>query len=321
VGRYAIQRVMLGVVTVWLVTLFVFFALRLVVPIFYADITDIILGEYAGSDPVLQERLRDEYGLSGSVVVHYVEWVGNVVRGDLGTSLYSGRPIHREILERLPVSLELGLIGLAAAVLFAVPMGMAAAVMQDRWPDYVLRVYAVGMSAIPGFWLAIMIITFGSMWFRWAPPLEFAYLHEDPLAHLKIMLLPALLTGLTPSAGLMRVTRAQMLEVLRQDYIRTARAKGLGETIVMRRHALRNALIPVVTIVGLSLPGLIAGTALFEAIFVIPGMGRYLISAVTFLDYPTIQATNLMFAVIIVGSNLIVDISYGWIDPRIRVGR
>lgn len=319
-GQYIVQRIALGLVTLWLVTIIVFFGLRVVVPVFYADIVDIIMDEFGGQDPDLEARLRDEYGLSGSVVTQYVSWVGDILRGDIGTSLFNGRSIFQEMRERLPVSLELGLIGLAASIFLAIPMGIVAALMQDRWPDYVLRIYAVGSGSVPGFWLAILIITFGSLWFRWAPSIDFAYLHEDPVKHVKIMLLPGLLIGLTPSGGLMRIMRGQMLEVLRQDYVRTARAKGLTERRVVMGHAMRNSLIPIVTIIGLSLPRLIAGTALFEAIFVLPGMGQYIIAAISNLDYPAIQATNLMFAILIVGSNLLVDISYGWIDPRIRYG-
>ena len=317
-GQYIVQRIALGLVTLWLVTVIVFFGLRVVVPIFYADVVDIIMDEFGGQDPELEARLRDQYGLSGSVVTQYVSWVGDMFRGDIGTSLFNGRSIFQEMKERLPVSLELGLIGLAASIFLAVPMGIMAALMQDRWPDYVLRIYAVGSGSVPGFWVAILIITFGSLWFRWAPSIDFAYLHEDPVKHFKIMLLPGLLIGLTPSGGLMRIMRGQMLEVLRQDYVRTARAKGLTEYRVVTGHAMRNSLIPIVTIIGLSLPRLIAGTALFEAIFVLPGMGQYIIAAISNLDYPAVQATNLMFAILIVGSNLLIDISYGWIDPRIR---
>ncbi|MGH2602816.1 MAG: ABC transporter permease, partial [Dehalococcoidia bacterium] len=189
---------------------------------------------------------------------------------------------------------------------------------QDRWPDYVQRTLAIILNAVPGFWLAVLIITFGSVWFNWAPPLHFAYFQDDPIAHIKIMLLPALLIGLTPSAGLVRLMRTQMLEVQRQDYIRTAHAKGLRERSVISRHALRNALIPIVTVIGLTLPTLAAGTAIFETIFTLPGMGQYLVSATSNLDYPVIMATNVVFAVLIVLSNLLVDLSYPLLDPRIR---
>jgi peptide/nickel transport system permease protein len=244
--------------------------------------------------------------------------MGQILRGDLGTSLHSGRPVTDEMRSRVPVSLELGLWGLLTALVSSIPLGVIAAVKQDSWPDYGLRSLAILLNAVPGFWLAVLVITFGSIWFNWAPPIKFRYLTEDPWAHLKIMLLPAILIGITPSGGLVRLVRTQMLEVLREDYIRTARAKGLGDRAVMYRHALRNTLIPVVTVVGVSLPGLIAGTVIFEQIFIIPGMGRYLVQSVNTLDYPVIQATNLVFATLLVFSVLLVDISYALIDPRIR---
>jgi peptide/nickel transport system permease protein len=305
-GAYVLRRIMLGVVTVWLVTLLVFTGLRVVVPLFYGDVVDVIAGEYGRSDPVLMDSLRDQYGLSQNVAVQYVEWVGGLLKGDLGASLFNGRSILQEMKARLPVSVELGLIGLISAIFLAVPMGIVSALMQDRWPDYVLRTYAVGSSSVPSFWIAIMIITFGSIWFRWAPPIKFAYLTTDPIQHIKIMLLPGLLIGLTPSGGLLRIMRSQMLEVLRQDYVRTARAKGLTESTVLVRHALRNSLIPIVTIIGLELPNLIAGTVLFEVIFVLPGMGRYIVSSISNLDYPVVQGINVIFAVLIVASNLLV---------------
>jgi peptide/nickel transport system permease protein len=288
-GRYVTQRLLLAGLTLLLVSVIVFTLLRVVVPLVYGDAVDIIAAEYGGTDPELVQQLKDDYGLS------------------------------EEVADRLPVSLELGLVGLISSVLFSVPMGVAAAVAQNRWPDYFLRTSAILVDSIPGFWLAIMIITFGSIWFNWAPPLQFEYLQDDPIAHIKIMAMPALLIGLTPSGALIRLVRTQMLEVMRQDYIRTARAKGLtGRTVVMA-HALRNALLPVVTVIGLSLPGLVAGTAIFESIFSLPGMGQYLVSSVGNLDYPVIMATVFIFSVLIVLSNLAVDLSYTIIDPRVRL--
>ncbi|MEX1021536.1 MAG: ABC transporter permease, partial [Dehalococcoidia bacterium] len=317
VGAYILRRLMFGLVTIWLVTIIVFVGLRVVVPIFYGDVVDIIAGEYA-ADPAFEEQLREQFGLDAGLVDQYVSWIGDTLRGDMGESLISGRSIAGELKRRVPVSLELGLLGLASAVFLAIPMGAVAALMQDRKPDYVLRIYAIGSNSVPGFWIAILIITFGSLWFRWAPPINYEHFIDDPIAHLKIIAIPALLVGLTPSGGLLRIMRTQMLEVLRQDYIRTARAKGLTERTVVLRHAMRNSLIPIVTLIGLALPGVIAGTALYEAIFVLPGMGLYLVRSTVQLDYPVIQATNLVFAVLIVGANLLVDISYTFLDPRIR---
>ncbi len=317
-GAYVVRRILLGFVTIWLVTLMLFVGLRVVVPLFVGDVVDAMVAEYGGDDPERMHEIRAEYGLTDAVAVQYVKWVGGLLTGNLGESLFNGRSVISEMKYRLPVSIELGLIGLASGILMAVPMGIIAALYRDRWPDYFLRVFAVATSAVPGFWLAIMIITLGSMWWRWAPPIDYAALHEDPIKHLKIIAMPALLIGLNPSGGLLRIMRAQMLEVLRQDYIRTARAKGVAERTVLFKHALRNALIPIVTIIGATLPGLIAGTALFEIIFILPGMGRYLVSAIGNLDYPVVQGTNVIFAVLIVSANLLVDISYSWIDPRIR---
>ena len=317
-GAYVVRRILLGFVTIWLVTVMLFVGLRVVVPLFVGDVVDAMVAEYGGDDPERMDAIRAEYGLSEALPLQYVKWVGGLLRGDLGESLFNGRSIASEMKYRLPVSIELGLIGLASSVLTAVPMGIVAALARDRWPDYTLRVFAVATSAVPGFWVAVMMITLASMWWHWAPPIDYAQFHEDPIKHLKIIAMPALLIGLNPSGGLLRIMRAQMLEVLRQDYIRTARAKGLAERTVLFRHAFRNALIPIVTIIGAGLPGLIAGTALFEIIFILPGMGRYLVSAIGNLDYPVIQGTNIVFAFLIIAANLLVDISYSWIDPRIR---
>lgn len=317
-GRYVMQRLMLAGVTLVMVSIIVFVLLRVIVPVFYGDAVDIIAGEYGRADPALTEKLRKEYGLSGNLVGQYFKWAGGILRGDLGDSLFNGRSVQGEIADRVVVSFELGLVGLLSGILFSIPMGMAAAIWQDRWPDYLLRTFAILINAFPGFWIAILVITFGSIWFNWAPTIDFKYLWEDPVQHVKIMLLPALLIGLTPSAGLVRIVRTQMLEVMRQDYIRTANAKGLAYRTVIFRHALKNSLIPVVTVIGLSLPTLVAGTALFEYIFVLPGMGRYLVESVSTLDYPVIMSTNIVFAVLIVLSNLLVDLSYPMLDPRIR---
>jgi peptide/nickel transport system permease protein len=313
--RYIIQRLLLTVPTLLGITLLTFVGLRLILP---NSVVDLILGEYARNDAELRQRLEEDLGLTGSLPVQYVHWMGDVLTGDLGQSLHSRRPVADELKSRVPVSMELGLIGFLSGVLIAVPLGMLSAIKQDRWPDYVLRSAAILLNAVPGFWIAILVITFGSLWFNWAPSIKFRTLTEDPIAHLKIMLPPALIIGLTPSGGLVRLVRTQMLEVLREDYIRTARAKGLAARAVFMRHALRNTLIPVVTDLGVRLPTIIAGTVIFEQIFVIPGMGRYLVDAVNYLDYPVIQATNLVLAVLLVFSILLVDLTYPLIDPRIR---
>jgi peptide/nickel transport system permease protein len=324
VQKYIIQRLLLTLPTVFLITVLTFVGLRVALP---ASVIDLIIGEYGRNDPQLRATLEKELGLSASIPEQYARWLGlawfwgddkGILQGNLGESLHSGRSVVSELKRRVPVSFELGVWGQLTAIAASVPMGVWAALRQDKWPDYGLRTVAILLNAVPGFWIAVLVITFGSIWFNWAPPITFRYLHEDPIAHLKIMMLPALIIGLTPSGGLIRLTRTQMLEVLREDYIRTARAKGLSQGTVLYKHALRNALIPVVTVIGVGLPNIIAGTVIFEQIFIIPGMGRYLVDAVNNLDYPVIQGLNLVFAILLMISILIVDLSYAFLDPRIR---
>jgi len=321
---YILQRLILSVPTLLLVTVLTFVGLRLVLP---GDAVDLIIGDTGRDDPAYRAALEERLGLDGSLPKQYTEWVGlawfwggdtGILQGNLGESLHSGRSVTSEMLRRVPVSFELGLWAQVTAVVFSVPMGVWAAVKQDSWPDYALRSAGILLAALPSFWIAVLVITFGSLWFNWVPPIRFEHLQDDPVAHLKIMLLPAIIIGLTPSGGLIRLTRTQMLEVLRQDYIRTAQAKGLSSYTVLYKHALRNALIPIVTVIGVGLPGIISGTVIFEQIFLIPGMGRYLIEAINNLDFPVIEGLILVFATLLVFCVLAVDISYAWLDPRIR---
>lgn len=323
--KYIAQRLLLTIPTLVLVTIGIFVLLRVLLP---SDVVDLIIGEYGRNDPTLRAALEKELGLTGSLHHQYFDWVGvswfwggptGLIQGDLGESLHSGRPVLGELQKRVPVSVELGLWGLLAGIIISVPMGVYSALRQDQFADYGLRSIAIALAALPNFWIAVLIITFGSIWFNWAPPINFEYIYEDPVAHFKIMALPALIIGLTPSGSLIRLTRTQMLEVLRQDYIRTAHAKGLSQNTVLYKHALRNGLIPVVTLVGtVLLPNIIAGTVIFEQIFIIPGMGRYLVDAVNNLDYPVIQGLVFVFSVVLVLSVIMTDIVYAFLDPRIR---
>jgi peptide/nickel transport system permease protein len=324
VQKYIAQRLILTIPTVIMVTILTFLFLRVFLP---ADVIDLIIGEYGRNDPALREALEKELGISGNLFSQYLDWIGvswfwggptGILQGDLGESLHSGRPVLGELKRRVPVSFELGLWAQMSAIIVSVPLGVWAALKQDKWPDYGLRSTAILLNSVPSFWIAVLVITFGSIWFNWAPPINFKYLTEDPIAHLKIMALPAIIIGITPSGGLIRLIRTQMLEVLRQDYIRTAHAKGLSQNTVLYKHALRNALIPVVTVIGVGLPNIIAGTVIFEQIFIIPGMGRYLVDAVNNLDYPVVQGLNLVFALLLMFSILLVDLSYAFLDPRIR---
>lgn len=322
--KYIAQRLLLAIPTIVGVTVLTFFGLRLLLP---DSVIDVILGDFGRHDPELRQNIERDLRMDVSIFEQYSNWVGlswfwggdtGVLQGDLGKSLHTGRPITAEMAKRVPVSFELGLWGQLSAIVVSVPLGVWAATKQDRLPDYGFRTLALLVDAFPSFWLAILVITFGSVWFNWAPPIAFAQIYDDPWAHFKIMLLPALLIGLTPSGSLLRLVRTQMLEVLRQDYIRTAMSKGLSGQSVLYKHALRNALIPIVTVIGVGLPGIISGTVIFEQIFLIPGMGRYLVDAVNNLDYPVIQGLNLVFAVLLVFAVIAVDISYALIDPRIR---
>ena len=313
--RYIMQRLLLAVPTLLGVTVFVFAMIRLLP----GDVVSMMLEDYA-SYAKDADDLRAKLGLDKPVHEQYVTWLGKIMRGDLGRSLRNQSSITQDLVARLPVTLELGLLGLAVSLLISIPLGVYSAVKQDTLSDYVARSAAIGMLAIPGFWLATLVITLPSLWFRWAPPLRYTPLWVDPGKNLSQMALPALILGIGLSGAVLRLTRAQMLEVLRQDYVRTAAAKGLRPRVVLLRHALKNALIPIVTLLGLQITVLVSGTVVLESIFVIPGMGRYLLEGITFRDYPIVQAVMLIFATLIILSNLVIDLLYAWLDPRIRYG-
>jgi peptide/nickel transport system permease protein len=312
---YLMQRLALAVPTIVGLTLLVFFLLHVAIK---TDTVDLLIAEYGTNDPGLAKQLRDEFGVSGSLPKQYFHWVGNLATGDLGSSLFTKRAITSELRYRLPTSLELGIGALILTLVIAIPIGIISAVRQDSLPDYVLRGGAILIDVIPGFWLATLILVFGSLWFGWAPPLQYKPLLEDPLANIRIMAVPMILLGLSPAGSMIRLVRTQVLEVMRQDYVRTARAKGLATVPMYSRHVLRNSLLPIVTVIGLRLPTLVAGTVIFEQIFGLPGVGRYLLDSLQRLDYPVIQSTNFAFGLLLILSNLVVDISYGWIDPRVR---
>ena len=216
------------------------------------------------------------------------------------------------------MSLELGLLTIGCALLMAIPIGVLAAIRQDTIQDYTARSIAIGGLSIPGFWLATLVVVVPSIWWGWTPPIQYVPFREQPWHHLGQFLLPAVILGFASAASVMRLTRAQMLEVLRQDYVRTAWAKGLRERFVVLKHALKNAMIPVVTIIGLQVANVAGGTVIMEQIFGLPGMGRFLIEAIIQRDYPVIQGVNLTLATIVIAMNLVTDMVYGFLDPRIR---
>jgi peptide/nickel transport system permease protein len=244
--------------------------------------------------------------------------MGRVVRGDLGESLWTRRPVVEELRARLPVTGALALYATVIALLIAVPVGVLSAARQDTLRDYVARSAAILGLSVPGFWLATLVIVMPAIWWGWRPVTGYTEFGRDPVGHVLQMLLPALVLGIAAAAALMRLTRGMLLEVLRQDYVRTAWAKGLAERTIVVKHALRNAVIPVVTLLGTQLPQILGGTVVIETIFGLPGMSRFLFDAINQRDYPVIQGVNLLIVTVVVIVNLAVDALYAALDPRIR---
>ncbi len=311
--RYIMRRLLLTIPALFGVSLIIAGMMRLLP----GDAVDLMLQDYSGYAKDADE-LRAKLGLNRSFPEQYASWIGGVVRGDFGVSLKDQTPITEELATRLPITLELGVMGMTIGLLIAIPLGVFSAVRQDTIPDYLARSLAIAMLAIPGFWIATLAITLPALWFQWTPPLRYTRITDDLGKNLGQMIIPGIILGIGLSGTMMRLTRAQMLEVLRQDFIRTARAKGVGERRIVYRHALHNAIIPVVTLLGLQMGVLIGGTVVLERIFNLPGMGRFLLDSLNSRDYPVVQAIVLLFAAVIIFTNLIVDLLYAWLDPRIH---
>jgi peptide/nickel transport system permease protein len=310
--KYILRRLLVAIPSL-VIASFVVFSLPRLIP---GDVVQLMLDEKAyGKD---LEDLRAKLGLDRPIYVQYFEWLGRVVAGDLGESLWTKRPVLEELIRRVPITLELGLLALFFAVVIAVPVGVLAATRQDSVADYVFRSLAILGLSVPGFWKATLVVLLPAIWWGWSPPVHYAEFSKDPWRHLVQFSIPAFILAIASSAGIMRLTRAQLLEVLRQDYVRTAWAKGLRERGVVLKHGLKNAIIPVVTVLGLQISGILGGTVIFESIFGLPGMGRFLFDAVNQRDYPVIQGVNLLVVTVVVVMNLIVDACYVLLDPRIR---
>lgn len=311
--RYIVGRLLLMIPTLVGVAILTFVIMRAVPG-------DIVALKYAGS-PVPQSVIDEErhlLGLDKPMWEQFVVWMGDIARFDLGTSLWTGHSVVDEIEVRFPLSLELAFLATLLAIAIALPLGVIAAVRQDTWVDYAIRVFSIGGLAMPSFWIGIlMILTTLTLW-GWAPPLVFTPFTEDPVANLAQLILPAIAVGYRYSAVSMRMTRSTVLEVLREDYVRTARAKGLRETVVVMRHALRNALLPVVTVISLEFAFLIGGLVVTEQVFNLNGIGKLLVDAVAHRDYTLIQAIVLLLAAVFVLINFLVDMVYVVLDPRIR---
>ena len=313
---YIIRRLLLVIPTLLILSLIVFFSVRFIP----GDTIDAMLGTVDFSAEVDRETLERMLGLDVPGYVQYVRWLGDIfLRGSLGNSLVGNRdPVEATIVSRLPVTIQLGLMSIVIGLVIALPVGIYSAIRQDTAADYVGRSVAIVGLATPNFWLAMMVMLYPVIWWGWAPPMELIRFTEDPLGSLGVFIIPSLILGTYLSAATMRITRTMMLEVLRQDYIRTAWSKGLRERVVVLRHAIKNALIPIVTLVGLQLPILVGGSVIMENIFNLPGLGRLMLAALTDRDYPLVSGVNLVFGTAVVGVNLMVDLLYGYLDPRAR---
>ena len=314
---YIIRRLLLIVPSLFILSILVFLSVRFIP----GDAIDAMLGKqgFIGAE-VDREALEHMLGLDVPVHVQYARWIGGILRhGSLGHSLLGSRgAVEEKIIDRLPVTIELGVLAILIGLLIALPVGIYSAMRQDTAADYVGRSVAIIGLATPNFWLATMIVLYPSLWWAWSPPLNWVPFSEDPLGNLGMLILPSLILGTALAAATMRMTRTMMLEVLRQDYIRTAWSKGLRERVVVMRHAFKNALIPVVSLIGLQLPILIGGSVIMENIFSLPGLGRLMLVALEDRDYPVVSGVNLFFATAVVLFNLLIDLLYSWLDPRVR---
>lgn len=311
--QYILRRVGLAIPTLFFVSVLVFAMMRLMPG-------DVVVRMVEGQAyaPTL-EAMRKDLGLDRPAHVQYLEWIGGILtRGDFGTSYWTRQPIWDEFAARFPVTLELALLTILVSVVIGVTVGIVSAVRQNSAADYVGRVLAILALSVPYFGLAVVVVVVPAILFRWTPVWTYVAFTESPAENLKIMMVPALVFGVTRAGPIMRIMRSALLDVLRQEYIRTAWSKGLPERGIVLRHALKNALIPVISLIGLQMPLYIGGSVIMEAIFRLPGVGLFFFEALTRMDYPVVQSVNLIVAALVVGLNLAIDLSYAFLDPRIR---
>ena len=313
---YIIRRLLLIIPTLFLLSVLVFLSVRFIP----GDAVDALMGrmEYLAL-PIDREALERAMGLDQPAIVQYGRWMGDIfLRGTLGNSLLGDWTVEEKILARLPVTLELGILAIVIGLVIALPVGIYSAIRQDTAVDYVGRTIAVIGLATPNFWLGLMVMIYPAIWWGWSLPMELVPFFENPIENLGLFIIPSVILGTAASATTMRMTRTMMLEVLRQDYIRTAWAKGLRERVIILRHAIKNAFIPIVTIIGLQLPLLVGGSVIIENIFNLPGAGRLMLYALQDRDYPVISGINLFFGTVVMGINLVIDLIYPYLDPRVR---
>ena len=315
-SRYLLQRLVLVIPTLIGTSLIVFVLLRLLP----GDIVDILFGGDPQVNQQTLDQIRESMGLNKPFLLQYGEWVGGLLRGEAGVSMRTGLSVSESIVRSMPVTMQLAIMAILFACLAAIPMGVLSAVRRNGVTDLITRLVGLIGLSFPAFWLATMFLLISSTVFRWVPPLKWVAPWEDLGRNMQIMIVPALLLGLQPMAVIMRMTRASMLEVLGQDYIRTAYAKGLRDRAVLARHALQNAFIPVLTVIGVQFGALMGGSVIIEQIFSLPGVAFFLLSGIYNRDYPVVQSTVLFLSLIFILVNLAVDLLYGYVDPRIRYG-
>ena len=329
---YMIRRLLLIIPTLFILSIIVFLSVRFI-PGDAIDVMESRSLYHAAGAEADRETLERMLGLDVPVYVQYGRWIGvlptpdpytgesgfnGILQGSLGESLYGHWPVEERIIDRLPVTIELGVMAIVIGLVIALPVGIYSAIRQDTAADYAGRSVAIIGMATPNFWLGIMVMIYPALWWGWMPAAEYIPLVEDPLGNLGMFIIPSLILGTAMAASTMRLTRTMMLEVLRQDYIRTAWSKGLNERVVVLRHAVKNALIPVVTLIGMELPLLVGGAVIIENIFALPGVGRLMLDALNDRDYPVVSGVNLFFAAVVMGSNLFIDLIYPYLDPRVR---
>jgi peptide/nickel transport system permease protein len=312
--KYIIRRLLLAIPVLLLSSLIVFGLMR-VMP---GDALTALMAESGNVGERELQKLRKDLGLDLPYYEQYLIWLWQMVSLNPGYSIFTSEPIPVALKKSIPVTIELALLAMILGLVIAIPLGVLSATRQDKPSDYVGRLIAISGLSLPDFWLGTLVITFAAIWFGWIPPLGYVSVWESPWTNLQQFLLPAAVLGFRLSAATMRMTRSTLLEVLREDYVRTAWAKGLGERVIIYKHALKNALIPVVTIIGGQLGTLLAGTVIVETIFALPGMGRLTVEAILYRDYPIVQTNVMLVAGTLVTLNLLVDLTYAWLDPRIH---
>jgi peptide/nickel transport system permease protein len=312
---YIIRRLILVIPTVFFVSLIVFIVIRLIP----GDVIDIMEAQYGQSVGLDRPAIEHLLGYDVPVWQQYGNWAGRIIlHGDMGNSLWSAQPVMNDIKQRWPVTFELGIMAFIITQIVALPIGIFSALRQDTWGDMIARSFAILCIAIPTFWLATLIVVYGAIYWHYSPPLMLIHFGDNPLGNLKMFIIPAAILGMSGIGSNMRLMRTMMLEVLRQDYVRTAWAKGLKERVIVTRHALKNAMIPVVTMAGGQLTIIVSGSVIIENIFGLPGLGQLLTNATTTRDYTVVSAVVLFTAVVLVFINLLTDLSYGFLDPRIH---